>query len=219
MSKSYKVNWKDGEVTSVVISGVRYRTLDQIPDAADRTAVLKLIEQREDEEFDKAFSDKEFVAESQASQGQAALIPRIIVAVFLAVSVIMLGIAAVSATGAWRGLSREASAPASVVDFESYLDSSGQRFYRPIVEYVMPDGAVQRAGLSESSTTPGYEIGQEIAILYDSEQPSHARMDSRESALLMWIVPIITGFIGVVFLGATLLAVWLLKPELTGEAT
>ncbi len=50
----------------------------------------------------------------------SATAPRIIVTVFLAVAVLMLGIAAASAISTGRALSREKSAPGQVVDIPRY---------------------------------------------------------------------------------------------------
>jgi hypothetical protein len=164
------------------------------------------------------FDDKEFDEETNRLQHETAGMPRIIVAVFLAVALIMLGVAAVAAAGAARTLSRERSAPGWVVELLTRRDTNGQVFYYPVVEFYALDESRQTVQLPEGSTPPAYIEGQEVVVRYDPDRPSSARIESSASALGMWIVPIITGVIGLAFGTATAFAIWMLKDELTGKA-
>jgi hypothetical protein len=49
-------------------------------------------------------------------------------------------------------------------------------------------------------------------VAYDSRRPLQARIISDGSAWLPWIGPVITGFVGLAFLGAALFARWFFKP-------
>jgi hypothetical protein len=60
---------------------------------------------------DKAIDDTEFEHEMAELQRISALMPKIIVGVFLAVAVIMVAVALVSTAGARRALAREVSVP------------------------------------------------------------------------------------------------------------
>ncbi len=139
-----------------------------------------------------------------------------IVAIFLAIALLMLGIATASAVGTARSLSREQSAAGQVVDIVARTDSTGQVFYYPVVEFYLPDETLQTVQLAGVSSAPAYVTGQQVTVLYDPERPLSARIDSAGGALLMWIVPIITGVIGLAFLAATVFARWALRSELTG---
>jgi uncharacterized protein DUF3592 len=216
MKKKYSVNWENDEVVSVEVDGVQYDNPDQIPDPDDRAEILRLMSRSNDEDFDQAFGkefDKEFEEEFRQLERDSARFPKIIVGIFLAVAVIMLGIAAVSAVSTSRTLSREKSASGRVVDLVAHKDQAGQVFYFPVVEFYLPDESRQTVQLSEGSTSPEYTTGEAVIILYDPEQPNTARIKSFGSTLLMWIVPIITGVVGLAFLAATLFAGWLLKPK------
>ena len=214
MKKKYSVNWENDQVVSVEVDGVQYDDPDQIPDPDDRAQVLRLISRSPNEDFDEAF-DKEFPEEFRQMEGQSAYFPKIIGGVFLAVAVIMLGIAAVSAFNTGVALSKEKSTPGRVVELVPRRDQAGQVFYFPVVEFSLPDESRQTVQLSEGSTSPGYTQGQDVTVLYDPERPTTARIKSLGSTLLMWIVPIITGVVGLAFLAAGLLTGGFLKPKAT----
>lgn len=131
----------------------------------------------------------------------------------------MLSIAAISTASTVRSLSREVSAPGLVVDMivRQHRDSETdalEEYYYPVIEFSLPGGSQKRVQLSEGSWPPAYEIGEEVTVLYDKEHPLEARIQSGSSTTLMWILPGITGTIGIAFLGATLIARQFLKPDL-----
>jgi hypothetical protein len=72
------------------------------------------------------------------------------------------------------------------------------------VEFVAQDGKRRNVQLSEGSFPPAYEVGDEVTILYEPEHPLDARIKSFGSSALMWILPGITGILGIAFLGAVL---------------
>jgi hypothetical protein len=138
--------------------------------------------------------------------------PRLIVGVFLAVALLMLGIAAVSASDAARAQAREQSAVGRVVDIAVYTDRSGAVSYYPVVAFYLPDETVQTVQMPVDAA--GYTQGQQVNVLYDPEQPRSARLASAGGGVLLWIVPIITGIIGLAFMGATFFSAWVIKSEL-----
>jgi len=164
-----------------------------------------------DQDFDKAF-DKEFEEEIRQLERETAGLPKIIVLVFLTVAVISLAIAAVSAASAIRTLSREEIAQGYVIDLVARRDQTGNEFYYPMVEYYLPDGSSKTVQLSEGSWPPAYEIGEAIIVAYDPDKPLKARIKSFESTMVMWVLPTITGVLGVAFLIAVFFAYWMLKP-------
>jgi succinate dehydrogenase/fumarate reductase cytochrome b subunit len=209
MAKKYSVNMENDEVVSVEVDGVRYDSPDQIPHEADRDKILELISKSTDEDFGKDF-DQEFEAEFRALERQSAGAPKIIVAVFLAVGVLMLVIALISTVSTIRAIALEVSAPGQVVDMtvRQSRDSETQainEYYYPVVEFDLPDGTPKRVQLSEGSWPPEYEVGQPVTVLYDPVKPLDARIKSTSSTILKWILPGITGIVGIVFLGITLL--------------
>ncbi|MEW5957181.1 MAG: DUF3592 domain-containing protein [Chloroflexota bacterium] len=138
--------------------------------------------------------------------------PSLIISIFMAVAILMLAISAVSAVNAGRALAREKSTAGHVVDLVVRKDQAGNEFYYPVVEFYLPDESRRTVQLSEGSWPPAYEKGERVTILYDPAQPLKARLKSVASTVLMWIVPGITGVVGVAFLVAALFVHWFLKP-------
>jgi hypothetical protein len=137
-----------------------------------------------------------------ASKPSAA--PNIIVVIFLAVAVLMLAIAAISAVSSGRALARERTAPGSVIDFAIRQAADGTLYYRPVVAFALLDGAQRTLQLTEESTAPAYEVDEAVTITYDPERPDNARIKTAASTAAMWILPLIMGILGAAFLVATL---------------
>ena len=134
--------------------------------------------------------------------------PNIIVMIFLAVSVLMLAISAVSAVTSGRALAKERTAPGSVVELAIRQATDGTLNYRPVVVFALPDGAQRTLQLTEESTAPAYEVDEAVTIAYDPERPDNVRIKTTSSTVSMWILPLIMGILGATFLGATLFARW-----------
>jgi hypothetical protein len=130
---------------------------------------------------------------------------KIIIAVFLAVAVLMLTIAAISAARIGLVLAKEATAPGSIVDLVVRTDQSGSEFYYPVVAFTLPDGSRQTVELA-GSRPPAYKQDESVTIEYDPEHPLNARIQSFASTASMWILPLITGILGAACLAATLFA-------------
>ena len=138
-------------------------------------------------------------------------IPKIISAVFLAVAVLMLVFAVISAVGSGRVLAKERTAPGSVVDLVIRQAADGTLFYRPVAAFDLPDGAHRTLQLLEESTAPAYQVDESVTIAYDPERPGNARFRTASSTASLWILPLITGILGTAFLVATLFARWVLR--------
>jgi hypothetical protein len=225
MAKKYSVNVENDEVVSVEVEGVTYQHPDRIPDPEDRDKILQLISKSTDDEFDPEFDKafENFDKEFRELERQSAKFPTVIVAVFLIVALITLAIAVISAVSTSRAVAREQGAPGKVVDLtlrtsQGSYDSQGtyqapQDYYYPVVEFSLPDGTRKTVQLSEGSWPPAYEKGEEVTIRYDPEKPINARIQSTSSTILMWLVPGITGFLGVAFLIAAVFVGWFFKPS------
>ena len=221
--KKYSINWEVDEPTSFEVDGVSYESLDDVPDEADRARLEAMvngsIEQRFEEEF-KDF-DAEFKKDWEANKKSSAGAEKIILGVFSGVAILMLLIAGISSWSAVRKISREASAPGRVVEmiqrrqYVNEQDRVAEEYYFPVVSFVSADGRSHSVQITEGSSTPSHEVGDEITVLYDPEHPLEARIQSMGSSLLMWILPGITGILGLAFFGAVLVVRKLMPPEET----
>ena len=210
--KKYSINWENDEPSSFEVDGVSYESLDQVPDEADRSRLEAMLNASTDQEFEKEFEefDKEFEKEFEIHKKTSANAERLILGIFSGVAVLMLLIALVSSASAILKMNREASAPGRVVDIvqrREYVNAQDrvvQDYYFPVVEFVSSDGHRHSVQLTEGSSAPSHEVGDEVIVLYNPEHPLEARLKSFGSSALMWILPGITGILGLGFLGAVL---------------
>jgi hypothetical protein len=215
MEKKYSVKYENGKLVSVEVDGVSYANPDDIPDDEDRLRMQMLMEEDVDD------LEKEF-QEMAEPVGKPFPFNQIIFGVFLGVSVLMLVIAAIAGVGAARRLSREVSAPGTIVEMVSRKSSDGQEYFYPLVEITEADGSRRTVTVGEGSWPPAHEAGEAVTVLYDPQHPLDARLKSFGSNLGMYTVTIITGILGVAFVLATFFVRWIFKtvpdmPELPDE--
>jgi len=108
-------------------------------------------------------------------------------------------------------INREARAPGHVTDMTKQVeydqanrDRVISEAYFPTVEFTASDGKRRSVQLSEGSFPAAYEVGNEVTILYEPDHPLNARIKSFASSAGMWILPTITGILGIGFLVAVL---------------
>ncbi|NJN75817.1 MAG: DUF3592 domain-containing protein [Synechococcaceae cyanobacterium RL_1_2] len=89
----------------------------------------------------------------------------------------------------------------------------GHVFYFPVVQFDLPNENPQTVQVSEGTSWSEYTKDEPVTILYDPEKPNHARIKSMGSNALMWLLPGITGVIGIVFVGVAILAGWFLHQD------
>jgi hypothetical protein len=73
-----------------------------------------------------------------------------------------------------------------------------------VVDFTASDGHRRTVQMNIGSDSQEYEKGNQVTVLYDPQHPLDARIKSFGSGLLMWILPGITGILGISFLGAVL---------------
>jgi len=212
MPKKYSINWENDEPVSYEVDGVAYESLDQIPDEGDRAKLEAMMNASMDQEFDKEVAefDRDLKKEVEAQKKTSVQAEKLILGIFSGVAVLMLLIAFGSAASAILKMSKEENAPGRVVEivkrreYVNEQDRVYQDYYFPVVEFVSADGRRHSVQMSEGSSSPSQEVGDEITVLYNPEHPLDARVKSFGSSALMWVLPGITGVLGLAFLGAVL---------------
>jgi cell division protein FtsL len=212
MSKKYSINWEDDEPVSFEVDGVSYESLEQIPEEADRSKLEAMMNASMEEQFDREFEefDREFEKTFEEHKKTSTNAEKLILGIFSGVAALMLLIAFVSAASAILKMNKEASATGRVVEiiqrreYVNEQDRVVQDYYYPVVEYVSADGRRHSVQMSEGSSSPSQEVGDQVTVLYNPEHPLDARIKSFGSYALMWILPGITGILGLAFLGAVL---------------
>ena len=210
--KKYSINWENEEPVSFEVDGVLYENLDQIPEEADRQKITAMMDASLDQQVEQEFKDfdKEFQKDWEVHKKTSASAEKIILGVFTGVAVLMLIIAFASSAHAILKMNGEESAPGRVVKIierREYVDEQDrvvEEYYYPVVEYVSSDGRFHSVQMTEGSSAPEHEVGDEVTVLYNPERPLEARIKSFGSSALMWILPGITGILGLGFLGAVL---------------
>ena len=207
VKKKYSINWEEDVAVSFEVNGVEYKSLDDIPDEKDRLKLEAMMDSATDAEFDAEFKkmDKEVQSSSNGSP------EKIIVGIFTGVAVLMLVIAVIASVNNILKINREESAPGIVVDMSMRLQYDEEdrdrvigEAYFPVVEFTAKDGKRRQVQLSEGSFPAAYEVGDEVTVLYEPDHPLDARIKSGGSTALLWILPGITGILGIAFLGAVL---------------
>lgn len=207
--KKYSINWDNDEPVSFEVNGVAYESLDDVPDWKDRDKLAAMLHASADDDMeDVKFDEKEF--EELRKAAESPTMERWVLGGFSAIAVIMLLVSAMSIFSNVQKIGREESAPGRVVDVavERVVVNEQERivrdFYFPVIEFIPIDGRKRTVQVSEGSDAPFYEKGDEITVAYDPEHPLDARIKSADSSALMWVLPSITGILGIAFAGAVL---------------
>ena len=222
--KKYSINWEDDLPVSFEVNGTQYETLDDVPDNTDRRRLESMLEASSEDDVEEVdFNDEEFKQLREDVEKISKFpVEKVILWAFSGIAGIMLLVAGTSAFNALAKISREESAPGRVVDmierrqYVNEQDRIVEEYYYPVVEYVSNDGKRHTVQLSEGSNPASYEVGDEVTVLYEPEHPLDARIKSFGSSALMWVLPSITGILGVAFLAAVLVVWKVMLPEQDG---
>jgi len=207
--KTYSINWEDDEPVSFEVDGVQYESLEDVPDETDRIKLEAMMNAADTAEFDAEFEK----IDQEIQQNQGVAIEKIILPIFTGIAILMILIAGISSVSNIRKINREESAPGRVTDVKmerSYINEEDrviEEYYYPVVEFVASDGKRRNIQMSEGSSPPSYEVGDEVTVLYKPDHPIEARIKSMSSTIGMWILPGITGILGIGFLVAVLAVV------------
>ena len=210
MAKKYSINWENDEPVSFEVDGVSYERLEDVPDEADRSKLQAMMNASLEEDFEKEWEefDREFKKDWEANKKTSAKPEKLILGIFTGVAVVMLLIALISSASAVLKMKSEESASGRVVEivqrreYVNQQDRVVQDYYFPVVEFVSKDGRRHSVQMTEGSSAPAHEVGDEVTVLYDPERPLDARIKSFGSSASMWILPGITGILGLAFLSA-----------------
>ncbi|MEY2818376.1 MAG: hypothetical protein RL275_1839, partial [Chloroflexota bacterium] len=199
--KKYSINWEDDLPVSFEVNGVQYEKIEDVPDEGDRRKLEAMLNSSLDAEFNDPELEK-MMKETQQVDGASA--EKLIVRIFTGVAVVMLLVAGISTISILKKLGREESVPGVVVDVvkQSYVDAETDNvsyYYYPVVEFKARDGKRRTVQLNEGSNPQSHEVGDEVTVLYEPENPNDARIKSFGSSALMWILPSITGLLGAAF--------------------
>jgi hypothetical protein len=207
MAKKYSINWENDEPASFEVDGVTYNSLDDAPSEKDRNKLAAMVEDfANDDAEDVKFDEKEF--EELRKEAASPNMERWVLGGFTGIAAVMILVAVIASFLNIQKIVKEESTPGRVVDVVKRQEVVDQQnrivrdFYYPVVEFVPIDGHKRTVQMSEGSDSAYYEKGDEITVRYDPDHPLDARIKSASSNALMWILPGITGILGIAFAGA-----------------
>ncbi|MBI5951330.1 MAG: DUF3592 domain-containing protein [Chloroflexi bacterium] len=216
MAKKYSVNWEEDVPVSFEVNGVKYDSLEDVPNPKDRRKLEAMLDTSEfdqaSEEFDREFEEfnRNFDKEFKEMKAESKTMENTVLWIFSGVAVLMLLIAGIASFVNLQKLSKEESADGVVVDvvkrreYVNEQDRVYNDYYFPVVQFTAADGKTRQVQMSEGSSSQEYEQGNQVTVMYDPERPLDARIKSAGSSMLMWILPGITGILGICFGGAVL---------------
>ena len=206
--KKYSINWENDEAQSFEVNGVTYESLEDVPDWKDRDKLAAMLHASSDDDEEVKLDETEFEELRKAADDPT--MERWVLGGFSAIAAIMLLVTIVSIFSNIQKILKEESVPGMVVDVVKRRELVNEEndivrdFYYPVIEFVPSDGHKRSLQVNEGSDSPFYEKGDEITVLYDPEHPLDARIKSASSNALMWVLPSITGILGIAFAGAVL---------------
>jgi len=210
-TKNYSINHRKDGTVIYEIDGALYADLAHVPDESDRAMLAAMQDGSFEGEPEKDFGTG---SHAGARAADTARIRMIFLGVFGLVAVLMLLVAAVSSYSVIDQVNREVTAPGSVVDTvvqQEYGEDS--IFSYPVVAFTDRDGENHTVQVSEGSNPPEWVVGDAVTVRYDPAFPNGARIESWTSDLLLWLLPGITGIVGIGFLLAVLLVLMVMPPE------
>lgn len=201
-TKQYSIHWEDDIPVAFEVDGVTYNRLEDVPNETDRRKLAAMMDSSFDLELEHMSRGMK--------QGSGVDVEKIVLSVFSGVAALMLLIAGIASFNNILKLSREESAPGRVVEvveqrqYVNEQDRIIETYYFPVVEFTASDGKRRSVQMNEGSSSPQYETGDEVIVLYNPQRPLEARIKSFGSSALMWVLPGITGILGAAFLGAVI---------------
>jgi hypothetical protein len=210
-TKNYSINHKEDGAVIYEIDGALYADLAQVPDGSDRAMLAAMQGGSFERELDKDFGNGR---DTGAWAADPARMRKLFLGIFGGIAVLMLLVAAGSSYSVIAQVNREVRAPGSVVDTvvqQEYGDSSA--FSYPVIAFTDRDGKDHTVQVSEGSSPPEWAVGDAVTVRYDPAYPKGARIESWTSDLLLWLLPGITGIVGIGFLLAVLLVLRVMPAE------
>jgi len=208
-TKKYSILWEDDEAVEFEINGVVYKNLDEIPNHQDMVKIMAMLNAAE--------LDIDPIPTRRAGSSPEKLILNI----FAGIAILMLLVTGFSVLSNIKKISAEETTSGIVVDIvirHDYLNDQDRIIHEyscPVVRFSAVDGRRRDVQMSACSDPPAFEIGDEVTVRYNPDKPLDARINSFGSNALMWVLPSITGILGLAFMGA----VWLVRDLISSNET
>jgi len=135
---------------------------------------------------------------ASTSAGSAPRWIAIVTAIFFLVGLLVLGKSTSVVIDRRHEIATAARGDGVVIDLIASRDSESET-YHPRVRFTTANGeAVEFTG-SMGSDPPGFDIGEQVSVLYDPANPNDARIDA---FFQLWFAPLMLGILGTFFITA-----------------
>jgi len=187
---------RDGEK----LEAVRYLQQTLNIDAAQALLLAEKLE--EEDEAELSVLRKQFdQAKQDMSQSKGVNVGRIVGLSFMTIGFIMLSLAAYFIYSSYTFSKRAIPTLGRVIDYDSYYssdnDGGGSTMYTPIFEYSHM-GSKLTYKSSVSSSSQDYDLGEEVEILVDPDDPEHVMVNNFWDR---YFAVVVLGFLGSMFTG------------------
>jgi hypothetical protein len=126
---------------------------------------------------------------------------KLVGSVFLGVGIILLSVAGYLIISNNKFEQRAIHTKGKVIDYRNYQSSNDNggstTMYTPVFEYAFSGKSYQHAS-STSSSSPEYEIGEEVDVLVDPKNPKEILINTFWEK---WFVVVLLGIMGTIFTG------------------
>jgi hypothetical protein len=105
-------------------------------------------------------------------------------------------------------LHRSVAAKGAVVSLREVHDpQNGTVTYAPVFTFTAADGRSYAVSSNTGNNPPAFAVGQQVPVLYETDNPTEAKIDS---FIQLWLFPVVFGFAGAT---ATAVGYFLLRYE------
>jgi hypothetical protein len=150
---------------------------------------------------------EEFKAlQQEAQQKPGTNLGRLVGGIFMSLGFIMLAVVVYLIQSNYQFAQRAIPVKGKVISYDNYEsrddDGGSTTMYTPTFQYDF-EGKTYTHKSSTSSSSPGYEIDEEVEVLVDPNDPKEILIDSFWEK---WFLPVLLGFMGSMFAGMGYLA-------------
>jgi len=162
---------------------------------------LVLTEKLEQEVESSPLLDEFKALQQEAKQKPGMNVGRLVGGIFMSLGLIMLAVVVYLIQSNYQFAQRAVPVKGKVISYDNYEsrddDGGSTTMYTPTFQYDF-EGKTYTHKSSTSSSSPSYEIDEEVDVLVDPNDPKEILIDSFWEK---WFLPVLLGFMGSMFAG------------------
>ena len=161
-----------------------------------------LLAEKLEEEIEETDLEDIKALQQEALKQPGVNVGRLVGMIFMSIGTIMLAVVAYLLVSNYQFMQRAQSVKGKVIDYQSYQSrdrdsNSSTTMYTPTYQYTYK-GKLYTHISTTSTSSKDYEIGDQVEILIDPEDPKEILINS---FMEKWFLPLLLGFMGTLFTG------------------